>query len=125
MSNWQHLHYTGCKFKHSPVGYYCQCWIDARDKMPPMDVPVIMVRRGSEQIPLWHWRHVARAIQPVDAKPANYEETQASRTEVELGGEKLTQSDASAKPNCICDHPVRNISCPVHSASITSAEPKA
>jgi hypothetical protein len=32
--------------------------------------------------------------------PANYEETQASRTEVELGGEKLTTNETEGEPKC-------------------------
>lgn len=35
-----------------------QQWIPATKQMPPQNVPVLMRRTGSEQIPKWEWCHV-------------------------------------------------------------------
>ena len=33
-------------------------WIDATEKFPPKDRPVMMRRTGSEQIPQWQWKEL-------------------------------------------------------------------
>jgi hypothetical protein len=46
----------------------CDGWIDARGNMPPRDEPVLMVRRGTMQIPLWHWKPIdPRALHAFDS----------------------------------------------------------